>query len=133
MPHIIVYLDLEQILAIHHDQIERYGGSHGIRDLALLESAVARPQSTFAGEDLYPDVFLKAAVIMHGIILNHPFLDGNKRTGTVSAARFLFMNDYMLKTTNKKLVEVALKVESKKISIKQLANWLSKNSKKLRN
>lgn len=132
MPHIIVYLDLEQVLAIHHDQIERHGGSHGIRDLALLESAVARPQVTFGGEDLYTDVFLKAAVVMHGIILNHPFLDGNKRTGTVSAARFLFMNGYILKTTNAKLVEVAFLVESKKLSTKQLADWLKKNSKKRR-
>lgn len=130
MPQQTFYLTLEQVLAIHDDQIERYGGSHGIRDLGLLESAIARPQATFGGLDLYPDLFLKTAVLMHSIISNHPFLDGNKRTGVVSAARFLFVNGYRLTLSNKGLVEIARKTEAKKISIEELAAWLKKNSKK---
>lgn len=128
MPHKITYLALEEVLAIHDNQIETHGGSHGIRDLGLLESALARPQSSFAGEDLYPDIFHKAAVFMQSIILNHSFLDGNKRTGTVSAARFLFLNGYNIKVTNKILVDLALKVAAKKITLEQLAKWLKKHT-----
>lgn len=127
MSHIIIYLTLDQILVIHDNQIELYGGSHGIRNLGLLESALARPQSSFAGEDLYPNIFLKAAVLMQGIIANHSFIDGNKRTGTVSAARFLYINGYNIEVANKILVNLALKVESKKITIKQLSAWFKKH------
>lgn len=130
MPH-TNFLALEQVLAIHDDQIERYGGSHGIRDLALLESAIFRCQATFAGEDLYLGIFLKAAVLMQGIISNHPFIDGNKRTGSVAAARFLFVNGYDLQTSQKALVSAALKVEAKKFPLERLATWLKKNSKKI--
>lgn len=129
MPH-TDFLTLEQVLAIHDDQIERYGGSHGIRDLGLLEAAIVRPQSTFGGEDLYPNIFLKAAVIMHGIIMNHPFLDGNKRSGSVACARFLFINGYDLVVNQEELVRVTLKVHSKAISIEKLASWLRRNSKR---
>lgn len=87
-----IFLTLEQVLAIHYDQIERYGGSHGVRDLALLESATQRPQASFMGEDLYPDIFKKGAALMHSLILNHPFVDGNKRSGVVSTASFLHYN-----------------------------------------
>ena len=131
MAHITVFLTLEQVLAIHDDQVERYGGGHGIRDLGLLEAAIARPQVTFGGEDLYPDIFIKAAAIMHGIVMNHPFLDGNKRAGTVSAARFLFVNGYDLRMSQDELVRTALKVHSKKMSLEQISTWLRKNSKKL--
>lgn len=131
MPHILTYLTLEDVLAIHDDQIERYGGSHGVRDLALLESAIARPQATFGGEDLYPDIFLKAAVIMQGIISNHSFIDGNKRTGSVSVARFLFVNGYELICNNKALVSIARKTEAKKLSLEQIASWLKKNARKI--
>ncbi len=131
MPQQTVFLTLEQVLAIHDNQIEQYGGSHGIRDLGLLESALARPQGSFGGEDLYPGIFFKAAVLVQGIILNHPFLDGNKRTGTVSAARFLFINGYELKTTNNPLVKTARLVEAKKLSLEELSSWFKKSSKRI--
>ncbi|OGY18282.1 MAG: hypothetical protein A3F04_00210 [Candidatus Chisholmbacteria bacterium RIFCSPHIGHO2_12_FULL_49_9] len=127
-----LFLTLEQVLAIHDDQIERYGGSHGVRDLSLLLSAIARPQATFGGEDLYPHIFLKAAVLMQGIILNHPFVDGNKRTGVVSAARFLFVNGYQFHASGAALIQMALKVEAKTISPEELVGWLQKNSRKMR-
>lgn len=130
MPH-TNFLTLEQVLAIHDNQIELYGGGYGIRDLSLLEAAIARSQSTFDGEDLYPNIFLKAAVIMHGIIMNHPFLDGNKRSGSVSCSRFLFINGYDLVVNQRELVKTALKVHSKEISIEKLASWLKKNSRKI--
>jgi len=86
------YLTAEQVLFIHARIIEETGGAHGVRDLGLLESAAARPQATFDGEDLYPDLFTKAAALMHALIQNHPFVDGNKRTGTVAAGLFLEIN-----------------------------------------
>ena len=125
------YITLEQVLAIHHDQIERYGGSHGIRDLTLLESAIERPKSSFMGEDLYPTIFDKAAALMHSILLNHPFLDGNKRTSMASATALLYFNGWSLKVEQKELVEAALAVESKKWSLEQISKWLKMNSVKI--
>ena len=75
------YLTVPQILFLHSRLIEETGGSQGLRDLGLLESAVARPQTSFSGEDLYPGLFTKAAALMDSLINNRPFLDGNKRTG----------------------------------------------------
>lgn len=127
-----VYLTFEQVLVIHDDQIERYGGRHGLSDLSLLESAILRPQTTFGGKELYPSVFDKAAAMMHSLILNHPFEDGNKRTGSVSAIVFLEMNGFILDVGQDELVNVVLKVESKNWGVKELSNWLEKNSKKRR-
>lgn len=75
------YLTVEQVLFIHARLVSEISGTHGVRDLGLLESAVARPQATFEGNDLYSDIFSKAAALMESLIGNHPFVDGNKRTG----------------------------------------------------
>lgn len=82
--------------------IDKTGGSHGVRDLGLLESAVMRPKATFGGEELYSDVFSKAAALMHSLIRNHPFVDGNKRTGIAAAGLFLAQNGVQL--TGKKRI-----------------------------
>ena len=107
----IIFLNLEQVLAIHHDQVTKYGGLHGIRDLNLLISAISRPQASFAGEDLYTNIFLKAAALVHSLVLNHSFIDGNKRTAIVSAARFLFINGYRLKVGTTQLVDACLNIK----------------------
>lgn len=125
-----IFLTLEQVLVIHENQIGLYGGTSGLRDLALLGSAILRPQTTFGGEDLYPTLFEKAAALMHSLVLNHSFLDGNKRTGTVSVLVFLEINGYEIDVSQKQLIKVALGVESKKLDINQLAGWLKKNSKR---
>jgi len=125
------FLTLEQILVIHEDQIDRYGGSHGIRELALLESAVFRPQSTFAGEELYSTIFDKASALIHSLVLNHPFVDGNKRTATASMLVFLEINGLTLKVGQKELLKTVLKIESKDMDIEEIADWLKKNSKSL--
>lgn len=127
----IIYLTLEQMLLIHEDQVVRYGGSSGLRNLPLLESAIFRPQSSFGGDDLYRTVFHKAAALMHSIILNHAFVDGNKRTGTASMLVFLELNGYRLYVSQKKLEEASVKVESKEWSIGQISSWLRKNSKRV--
>lgn len=127
----INYLTLEQIIIIHEDQIVRYGGSSGLRDVSLLESAVFRSQSSFGGEDLYPTIFDKASALMHSLILNHPFIDGNKRTGITSMLVFLELNRYRLQATQKALVDTTLRVESKEMNIEKLTAWLKKYSKKI--
>jgi death on curing protein len=83
------FLELDEILEIHRDQIERYGGATGIRDLALLRSAVAMPSAGVAGEYLHRDLIEIAGAYLFHLVMNHPFIDGNKRVGTVAALVFL--------------------------------------------
>lgn len=88
----IDFLQVADVLLLHADQVDLYGGEHGVRDLGLLESAVAQPQATFDGQHLHADIFEMAAAYMFHIVQNHPFLDGNKRTGVVAALVFLDLN-----------------------------------------
>jgi len=127
----INFLGLDEILAIHYDQINRYGGSHGVRDLDLLISAVSRPQATFGGLDLYPDLFSKAAALIHSLVLNHPFIDGNKRTAVVATARVLFINNIIVKMSKKELIDLPLKIDSKILTMEQIASWLKRYSKRI--
>jgi len=108
--------------------IEETGGSHGILDIALLQSALARPMATFDSNNLYPDLFPKAAALMHSIIKNHPFVDGNKRTAIASASILLIRNGSQITATNKELERFTLKVASTKIEIKEIAKWFRKYS-----
>ena len=126
------YLTPEQVLFIHYRLIEETGGCHGIRDLALLQSAVARPMATFDNNDLYPDRFSKAAALTHSIVKNHPFVDGNKRTAITAASIFLLRNGYSLKTSNKALERFTFKVASEKIELQAIAKWFKKYSVKLK-
>jgi len=123
------YLTSEQVLFIHYRLIEETGGSHGIRDIALLQSAVARPMATFGGDDLYPDIFSKAAALMHSIIKNHPFVDGNKRTAITAASLFLTRNKHQITAANKELERFALKAASTNIELEEIAGWFRKHSK----
>ena len=89
----IEFLGLDDVLEIHQDQIEHYGGSLGIRDMGLLQSALAMPAAGFGDHYLHKDLFEMAAAYLFHITQNHPFIDGNKRTGAVAAVVFLAMND----------------------------------------
>ena len=86
------FLGLDEILEIHRDQIERYGGESGIHDLRLLQSALAMPTAAFGGDYLHTDLFEMAAAYLFHLTQNHPFVDGNKRTGAVAALIFLILN-----------------------------------------
>lgn len=88
----LIFLDLDEVIEIHHDQLARYGGLSGIRDFGLLQSAITMPAMTYGGEYLHGDLFAMAAAYLFHIVCNHPFLDGNKRTGTVAALVFLALN-----------------------------------------
>ncbi len=81
----VEYLSIGQVLALHAQQLRRYGGRAGMRDRGALESALGWPAATFGGEDLYPDIADKAAALMHSLALNHPFVDGNKRGADFAA------------------------------------------------
>jgi death-on-curing protein len=102
------FLSQEEVLRAHEDQIERYGGSTGIRDIGLLESALAMPSASFGGTYLHADVYAMAAAYLVHIVSNHPFIDGNKRTGTVAALTFLDLNGYWFSKKNESDLDDAL-------------------------
>lgn len=118
------YLTVEQILFIHMRLINETGGSPGLRDLALLEAAVARSQATFGGEDLYPDLFGKGAALLASLIGNHPFVDGNKRVGITAAGLFLLRNGFRLTASNAVLEAFTLRVAQSELSMGEIADWL---------
>lgn len=120
----MIYLSIEQILFVHSRLIAETGGAHGVRDLGLLDSAVSRPQATFGSEDLYPDVFDKAAALMESIVQNHPFVDGNKRAGITAAGIFPRGNGYRLTATNQDLEECTMGVAEGKIDDSAISAWL---------
>lgn len=125
----IKYVSLEEVLAIHDDLIEQYGGSFGVRDLGLIQSAIARPQATFGGYDLYKTVFDKVAAFFHSLIFNHAFADGNKRTAITTAARFLYINGYELVASKNEFVKFPLNVENNHLTLKKIAAWLKQHSR----
>ena len=124
------YLTAEQVLFIHARVIGETGGPHGVRDIGLLQSAVARPQATFDGQELYPDVFSKAAALMTSLARNHVFLDGNKRTALTATGVFLRMNNRSFKASQDELVQfiLAVAVAVGKLSDSETAKWFKKHS-----
>lgn len=125
------YLVSQQILYIHDQMIKRFGGSMGVRDIGLLESAVGRPLASFDNKDLYPNIFYKSAALLQSLLKNHPFVDGNKRTALSSAGLFLRVNGYLLKNMHKEEVEFAIRVDKEHLSIEQIAAWIKKYTKKI--
>jgi death on curing protein len=117
-------LSLEQILAIHETLIKRYGGSYGIRDRGLLESAVFRPQTIVFGEAAYPTLFEKCAVLGYSIIQNHPFLDGNKRAGFAAMHLMLLINGCDLVSAAEEEIRVTENIASGKMREAEIAKWL---------
>ncbi len=122
------YLTPQQVLFIQSRLIAETGGQHGLRDLSLLESAVARPQATFDGVDLYPSLFEKAAALLDSLVNNHPFVDGNKRAGITAAGLFLSANGYRIRTLSAELEAFTMRVATEHPPIAELANWLETHS-----
>jgi death-on-curing protein len=117
------YLTASQVLFIHVRLISETGGAAGLRDLGLLEAAVARPQATFDGADLYPNLCTKAAALMDSLVQSHPFVDGNKRVGVTAAALFLRRNGLRLTATNDEVEMLALAVAQGAMTTQQIAAW----------
>ena len=124
-----VFLSRDQVLDVHRLQIARFGGEFGLRDRGLLESAFARPQMTFGGEDLYPDVPAKAAALMHSLVMNHPFIDGNKRVGAHASILFLLVNGLEPVFAPQELTDVTLAVARVEVSAEALAIWIRQRSR----
>jgi death on curing protein len=111
-----VFLSLDEILEIHQEQIERYGGAAGLRDPAGLESAVATPQATFGGEFLHTSIPAMAAAYLFHLCQNHAFIDGNKRVGANAAITFLLMNNWDATFGEEELVDLVLSVASGRLN-----------------
>lgn len=126
----IRYLNIARVLFIHDQMVKRFGGSLGIRDLELIESAVARPQASFGGQDLYISIFDKAAALLQSLLKNHAFVDGNKRTALTSAGLFLKINKYNLVNYHQEEVEFAVSVDNGNLSVEEISKWLKEHTKK---
>ena len=105
-----LFLDLDHVIRLHCSLIEHYGGPEGVRDVGLLLSAITMPQASYGGEYLHGDIFEMAAAYLYHVVQNHPFLDGNKRTGAAAAIVFLAMNDIQIDNDEEGLVELTLSV-----------------------
>lgn len=118
------YLTRDQIIAIHEDLINEFGGIHGLRDEGMLDSALQTPFQSFGGQELYPGIIEKAARLCYGLVLNHPFLDGNKRIGTMAMLIFLDQNHLNLNCSEDDLTEIILHLANGSIDNQQLTFWL---------
>ncbi len=126
------YLSAQDMLVLHALVVDSTGGSHGVREPELLQSIAAKPAASFAGKELYPGTFLKAAVLLEAVANYHVFVDGNKRTSFIAASRFLYLNGYTFSPSNKEVEGFVLAVATKEKSITDIAAWLRKHSKKIK-
>lgn len=120
---------LEDILELHRLSVKNYGGAEGVRDVGLLESAIARPFQTFGGDDLYPSIFEKAAALGESLIINHPFVDGNKRTGFMAMAAMLQEESYNLIASQKEAYTFIIGISTGSKSFEEIVEWLKKSTK----
>ncbi len=119
----MLFLTLDDILESHQNQIDTYGGSHGIRDIGLLESAIAQPEASFGGQYLHADLFEMAAAYLYHLVMNHPFVDGNKRVGLEASLIFLEINDENLSASDEELVDLVLKTTAGQVGKREIAEF----------
>jgi death-on-curing protein len=125
----VKYLYPNQVLYLHERILQQSAGLVGLRDESLLESAVYRPQVTFGGQELYPDLYSKVAALGHSLIQNHPFADGNKRTGFQAMRLMLRLNGFDLQGTQKMKFQFVINVATGKYTEQEIADWLQKRCK----
>lgn len=125
----MVFLTLDDILETHQNQIDTYGGSHGIRDIGLLESAIAQPEASYGAQYLHADIFEMAAAYLYHLVMNHPFVDGNKRVGLESALIFLEVNDALLDANDDELVDLVLKTTAGQVGKPEIAEFFRTHCK----
>lgn len=126
IPDAIDFLDVEDVIELHASQLEAYGGSAGLRDRGLLESAVAQPQSSFGGQLAHDGVFAMAAAYLFHIVRNHPFVDGNKRAGLLAALVFLDVNGISIDHPSDDLYELTMGVAEGRIDKRVVAAELER-------
>jgi death-on-curing protein len=118
------YLTLGEVVALHRRLIAATGGASGIRDLGGLESALAQPRASFDGNDLYPGVIEKAAALGFSLVMGHPFVDGNKRTGHAAMETFLVLNGYELSAPVGEQERVMLELAAGDLSRDDFLDWV---------
>ena len=125
----MTYLYPKQVLYLYQRIIEQSGGTLGLRDEGLLESAVYRPQASFGGQDLYPDLFTKTAAVGHAIISSHPFVDGNKRVGFEAMRLMLRLNGYDVQAPLEAKFSFVVEIAKGKLTEQGIADWLKQHSR----
>ena len=118
------YLAIAEILDLHERLLADSGGASGVRDLGALESAVGQPHATFGGQDLYPDLVAKAAALCYSLVMNHPFIDGNKRIGHAAMETFLLLNGHEIDCEVDEQERVILQLASGDLSRNAFAEWV---------
>ena len=124
-----IFLGLDEVIEIHRDQIKRYGGPSGIRDIELLKSAIAMPPASFGGEHLHKNLYEMAAAYLFHVTRNHPFIDGNKRTGAVASVVFLLMNGIELNAEEDSLEKMVQLVAEGKTDKSAITQFFRNNTK----
>ena len=119
---------LEDILKLHELSIERFGGSHGIREPGLLESAISRPFQTFDGNELYPSVIQKSSALVESLVKNHPFVDGNKRTGAIALVAFLEEEGFSFLADEESFYNLIISISTGERSFDEIVTWLKENT-----
>jgi death-on-curing protein len=122
-------IPVKEVEQLHRILIDKFGGSHGIRDDASLESAVARPFQTFDGKELYPSILEKAASLIESILINHPFIDGNKRTGYTLMRLFLIQNGVDITASQDNKYEFVIDIASGTLKYEGIVSWLTSNTR----
>lgn len=118
------HVDIEDAIVVHKKIILRAGTQAGVRDFALLHSAVERPKATFAGQDICPTLWAKAAALLQSLCMNHPFTDGNKRISWTITHKFLWMNGFVLNSTRFEAAGFMIHVNNDKPDLPEIAAWL---------
>lgn len=124
-------ISVKQVLEIHEIAITRFGGSRGLRDLTGLESALARAFQTFDRKDLYPDFISKTAAIGESIAINHPFIDGNKRTAYILMESILRLGNLKISAPDNSLYNFVISISTGEIAFDKIVEWLRKNTTEL--
>ena len=118
-----LFLDMNHVMRLHRSLLEHYGGIDGTRDVGLLQSAVSMPQASYGGQYLHNDIFEMAAAYVFHIVQNHPFLDGNKRSGAAAAIVFLAINDIEIDNDEEGLVDLTLSVATGQAGKAEIAEF----------
>ena len=120
----MIYLSINQIIDMHDSLIDATGGTKGLRSIELLESAIAAPFQTFDGEDLYPTIYQKAARLAFGVVKNHAFMDGNKRTAADAMLVFLYLNDVVIECEQKELSDLFIQTADNQKDYDAILTWI---------